>query len=190
MTQFAYNLPIFLTLVRLVTAPLIIPVLCVLYLPANSFKLNLLVALLFVSFCLTDFLDGYLARKYKQETVIGRLLDPLADKFLLFSSLIGLVYIHKIFYFWAIIFIGREFFIMGLREVALYFGFTISVSPLGKLKTIAQQAYITAVILNHAGNIALLENILLVGALFLTVYSAWDYALEFRKTWLKKSREI
>ncbi len=173
-----------LTLIRLIISPLLVPMLIVYILPMHSFACNIHLALLFIFLSLTDFFDGYLARRYKQETALGRLLDPIADKFLLFSSLIGLVYVHRLYFYWAIIFIGREFFIMSLREVALSYGFSITVSWWGKVKTMTQNLFITFVIINPYFACALdprstawnnLEHILLGIALFFTLLSAYAY---------------
>ncbi len=142
------NFPTFLTLFRLIASPLVMPVLFVYGLPANILGVNLFLAFLFVLLSMTDFFDGYLARKYNQETVVGRILDPIADKFLTYSALIGLLAAGKIYFYWVIILIGREFFIMGLRYVALEFAVTVSVSLLGKIKTALQMVCIAIIIAN------------------------------------------
>ena len=160
------------------------------FLPLNSIVLNTLLAMVFVLFSLTDFFDGYLARHYRQETAFGRLLDPLADKFLVYSTLITLVALQKLFFFWAIIIIGREFFIMGLREIALYYGFSVPVSFVGKVKTVAQVMCLTFIIINPAqqqGFKAPIWNgsevVLLAASLFLTVLSALLYTRSFIRQW-------
>jgi CDP-diacylglycerol--glycerol-3-phosphate 3-phosphatidyltransferase len=112
------NLPILLTLSRLILSPLLLPVLLVYLLPFNNIFINSFLGFLFFLFSITDFFDGYFARRYKQETQVGKLLDPIADKFLLYSTLIGLLAADKIFFYWVIIIIGREFFVMGLRQIA------------------------------------------------------------------------
>jgi len=183
------NIPLSLTFIRLIIAPLFVPLLCVCFLPFNTIYVNGLVALLFVFFGITDFFDGYLARRFGQETFLGKLLDPLADKFLMASTLIALLAIHKIYFLWVIIFIVREFFVMGLREVALSQGFSITVSWGGKIKTCVHMAYIFFVILNpyqaqsffHPWN--LIEDFLLVGALCATLISAFYYYSYFIKNY-------
>ena len=142
------NIPNMLTLFRLIVSPLVMPVLFVYGLPANILWVNLFLAFLFILLSMTDFFDGYLARKYNQETVVGRMLDPLADKFLTYSAFIGLLAAGKIYFYWVVILIGREFFIMGLRYVALEFSVTVSVSLLGKIKTALQMACIAIIIAN------------------------------------------
>jgi CDP-diacylglycerol--glycerol-3-phosphate 3-phosphatidyltransferase len=196
MQYVSYNIPLLLTLFRLLIAPVFIPVLIVLYLPLNNNFYQLITGILFFIVCITDFLDGYLARKYNQETVLGKLLDPLADKFLLGASVIALVSIHKIYFIWAIIFLLREFFVMGLREIALYYGFSVPVSPLGKLKTIFQHAYLTYIIIMPSAistnlfNVWFFEQLLLLAALILTIYSAYDYAQAFQKSWNTKINSL
>lgn len=175
------NIPTYLTLFRLVLSPFFLPFLFVYVLPYNNLFVTYFVASFFVFLSFTDFLDGYLARKYKQETALGRALDPIADKFLLFSALISLVALHKMYFYWAIIFIGREFFIMGLRIVALENNIKVHVSWLGKLKTIAQIAYITMVIVD-----ASYSSLALSVALFLSLVSAYFYYASFIEQFTQK----
>lgn len=144
----SFNLPIILTLIRLILSPLILPVLLVHLLPYNNIIINVFLALVFVGFSLTDFFDGYLARRNGQETALGSILDPIADKFLFYSTLIALLVAHKIFFFWVVILIGREFFMMGLRQVALEHRFSVPVSSFGKYKTALQMSCLTFIILN------------------------------------------
>jgi CDP-diacylglycerol--glycerol-3-phosphate 3-phosphatidyltransferase len=142
------NVPNVLTLIRLVLSPVLLPVLLVYLLPLNIFWINCFLAALFALFSLTDFLDGYLARRYAQVSSFGRFLDPIADKFLIFSTLVALLAINKIFFVWVLILIGREFFVLGLRQIALESNLVIHVSWLGKLKTLCQVLYITILIIN------------------------------------------
>jgi len=189
------NISNFLTLVRLVCAPIIIPSLIVYLSAQNYLCTNICIGLLFVVFGSTDFFDGYFARKYKQETLLGRLLDPIADKFFMFSTFVALVAVHKIFFYWGIIFIGREFFVMGLREVALTYNFAVPVMYVGKIKTFAQMAYVTCVIVNpyqgsfwSAPIVNGIEAVLLLIALFYTVYSAVTYYCLFMKQYYSSVR--
>lgn len=142
------NVPNLLTIIRLVGSPIFLPLLIVYLLPYNFFWLNCIVAVFFCFFALTDFFDGYLARKFNQETTLGKVLDPIADKFLLYASLVALLAAHKIFFYWVILFIGREFFMMGLRHIALENNFSVPVSMLGKVKTAFQMIMICVIILN------------------------------------------
>lgn len=179
------NFPTALTLVRLVISPLLLPILLVLFLPLNLFWVNCVLGLLFVVFSLTDFFDGYFARKLNQETRLGKVLDPIADKFLVYSTLVALLAVHKIFFYWVVILIGREIFLMGLRQIALEHNFSVSVSMLGKLKTAFQMSYLTCAIVNPYHGLGFtmsgvgawnsLESLLLIGTIFLSVYSARQY---------------
>lgn len=142
------SLPMFLTFIRLIGSPIVLPFLLVYLLPYNIFWLNCSLATVFVFFGLTDFFDGYLARKYHQVTATGAMLDHIADKFLIYSTLIALITAHKLYFLWAIIWIGREFFIMTLRQIALENKFSLTVSSYGKLKTCMQIACLTFIIVN------------------------------------------
>lgn len=142
------NFPIFLTLIRLIFSPLFLPLFLVYLLPYNSLLLNGILGVLFMLLSITDFFDGYYARKYNQETLLGKVLDPLADKFLTYSALIGLLAAGKIYFYWVVIFIGREFFVMGLRHVALEHRFSLPVTKLAKFKTAFQMITIAVIIVN------------------------------------------
>jgi CDP-diacylglycerol--glycerol-3-phosphate 3-phosphatidyltransferase len=180
------SLPTQLTLIRLVGSPCVLPFLFVYLLPINSFFLNTVITLLFLVFGVTDFFDGYLARKYDTQTSLGAILDPIADKFLLYSTLIALVAAHKLYFFWAILWIGREFFIMTLRQIALENKFSLVVSAWGKLKTVLQIACLAVVIANpyHAAGFCAtwwnrVELFLLIAATALSLLSAYSYFLSF-----------
>ncbi len=148
MEGISVNVPLALTLTRLIVSPLVLPFLLVYLLPYHLGFVNSLLASFFVLLSLTDFFDGYLARKYHQETALGKLLDPIADKFLFYSTLIALVAAGKLYFYWGIILIGREFFVMGLRLVALEKQIEIPASWLAKIKTAVQMIWLMVVILN------------------------------------------
>ena len=95
----------------------------------------------------TDILDGYLARRWQQVTTVGTLLDPIADKMLISAALISLVQIHRVPGWMAILIIGREFAVSGLRSIAAAEGYTIRASELGKTKTVLQVVAISLVML-------------------------------------------
>ncbi len=181
-----------LTYIRLIGSPIILPFFLVYLLPYNIFWINCSLAILFFLFGLTDFFDGYLARKYNQVTAMGAMLDHVADKFLLYSTLIALVAAHKLYFFWAIIWIGREFFIMTLRQIALENNFSITVSSYGKLKTVTQITCLTFVIINpcHAQCFSAFywngaELLLLSVSTALSVGSAYNYYSLFIKQFNK-----
>lgn len=150
----------------------------------ESVLLNGLVTSVFLLLALTDFFDGFFARRYKLTSTIGALLDPLADKFLLCAVLIALVATQKIYFLWVLIFLLREFIIMGVRSMALECGFSIPVSWAGKIKTVAQYSYLTSVLFNTRGHLQvtyfdILESIMLVFALIATILSGYWYCASF-----------
>lgn len=130
------NMPNKLTLARII----LIPVFVFFLLMRSSLPLvaSWISFLVFVIASLTDAADGYLARKNNQVTNFGKIADPLADKLLVSSALIGFVSLNLISPWPVIIIIGREFAVTGLRVIAASEGFIISASIWGKLKTITQ----------------------------------------------------
>lgn len=145
------NLPNSITLSRVATVPVLIWLLSA-HSPIHTPGLQEAAAsLLFVAAAITDGLDGYLARKRQQITTIGMLLDPLADKLLITAAYIALVaYNPRMVPPWiAVLIIGREFLVSGLRSIAAAEGFTITASEIGKLKTVLQIVSVTAAILAH-----------------------------------------
>lgn len=134
------NLPNKLTLIRV----LIVPVLVVVLLT----KLNDWLALaIFLAAAITDFADGYLARSREQITVLGKLMDPIADKLLIGGALISLVEIDRAPAYLAVIIVGREFAVNGLRAVAAAQNIVIPAGRLGKIKMVAQVVAIAFLIL-------------------------------------------
>ncbi len=140
-TQPLLNLPNRLTLIRV----LIVPVLVVVILT----KFNDWVALgFFLLAAVTDFADGYLARSRKEITVLGKLMDPIADKLLVGGTLISLVEIGRAPAWLVVIIVGREFAVNGLRSVAASQHIVIPAGPLGKAKMVAQVVAIGFLILD------------------------------------------
>ena len=176
--------PTYLTLIRLICAPIMVPFLIVRYVHQNDFVINLGIAALFLLFGITDYLDGFFARKYAQESKLGATLDHLADKFLTFSALIGLLAVHKISYIWVLLLVGRELFVMGLREIALEHAMSIRVSSSGKLKTVVHIILIAWMIANpmqaaQSGCWNFIETGLLIGSVILSWNSAYKYFMVF-----------
>jgi len=148
------NLPNYITLSRIATIPLLIWILTTPYYAHPHFASFygdrvVLASVLFILASITDGLDGYLARRRGQITTMGMLLDPLADKLMITAAYIMLVHlIPSIVNVWvAVIIIGREFLISGLRSIAASEGFTIEASDLGKFKMVVQIVSIVAAIL-------------------------------------------
>src|SRR5881296_3725287 len=141
------NLPNSLTLARIFLAPLVVVVLLTTQIKHWEFW----GVTVFLGAALTDLLDGYFARRRRQVTTLGRLLDPIADKLLISAALISLVQLGLAPAWMVVIIIGREFAVSGLRSIAAAEGFTIEASPLGKIKMAAQVAAITLLILGMPG---------------------------------------
>ena len=131
------TVPTLLTWARIVAIPLLVGVF---YLPMGDAMRNLIATALFVVFALTDWLDGYLARRLNQTSSFGAFLDPVADKFLVCAALLVLVHLDRVDVFVALIIIGREIAISALREWMAHLGASrsVAVHMLGKLKTTAQ----------------------------------------------------
>jgi CDP-diacylglycerol---glycerol-3-phosphate 3-phosphatidyltransferase len=136
----------------------------------------------------TDLLDGYLARRWKQVTTIGTLLDPIADKLLVSAALISLVQIRALPGWMAVLIIGREFAVTGLRGIAAAEGYTIKASDLGKTKMFCQVVAI-AVMLPSVRHPALrpIGLALMWGVVFFALVSAVSY---FNKFWHKVDESI
>ena len=149
------NLPNSITLSRIASVPLLLW-----FLSSHSpfhgahGEQELAASGLFILASITDGLDGYLARKRGQITTIGMLLDPLADKLMVTAAYINLVaYNPRVVPVWiAVLVIGREFLVSGLRSIAASEGFTIDASEIGKLKTVIQIVSVVAAILAHRWN--------------------------------------
>ncbi len=149
------NLPNSITMSRIASVPLLIWVLS----PAFPWhgthgihgEQEIAASILFIIASITDGLDGYFARRRGQVTTMGMLLDPLADKLMVSAAFIILVaYTPHIVPPWiAVVVIGREFLVSGLRSIASAEGFTIQASDIGKLKTVIQIVSVVAAILAH-----------------------------------------
>ena len=138
------TIPTIMTWTRIVAIPLIVGIF---YLPETVATLpskNLIATVLFVLFAITDWLDGYLARKLNQTSSFGAFLDPVADKFLVCASLLVLVHLNRADVFVGLIIIGREIAISALREWMAQIGAakSVAVHMIGKLKTVGQMVAI------------------------------------------------
>ncbi len=167
------NLPNKLTVLRV----LMIPFFLYFILLSNTFdNYNYIAMAIFIIASFTDFLDGFIARKYNLVTNFGKFMDPLADKLLVCSALISLCYLDLLNVLVVIIIISREFIITGFRTVASDAGIVIAASKYGKLKTISQMILIPYLMLNLSGGVFyIIEiNLVLITVIF-TLYSAYDY---------------
>ncbi|MFO1330160.1 MAG: CDP-diacylglycerol--glycerol-3-phosphate 3-phosphatidyltransferase [Rubrivivax sp.] len=135
------TVPTLLTWARIVAIPLIVGVY---YLPLEGATRNVVATVMFVFFALTDWLDGWLARKLNQTSAFGAFLDPVADKFLICAALVILLQLDRVNALVALIIIGREIAISALREWMAQIGASrsVAVHMLGKLKTTSQMVAI------------------------------------------------
>jgi cardiolipin synthase (CMP-forming) len=175
-----FNLPILLTWLRIVAIPLLI---ALYYLPAEWATLaerDITATLIFMAAALTDWADGYLARKLNQTSAFGAFLDPVADKLMVAAALIVLVQLGRTDAIIAMIIIGREITISALREWMAKIGAakSVAVSMLGKIKTAAQMLAIP-LLLYHVPlwgyDVRLIGNWLIWIAALLTLWSMGYY---------------
>jgi CDP-diacylglycerol--glycerol-3-phosphate 3-phosphatidyltransferase len=186
------NLPNTLTILRIFFVPFLVAVLV-----EQDFRMELygvvwpyefLALAIFLAAAATDLLDGYLARRWGQITTVGMLLDPIADKLLISAALISLVQIRRVPAWMAVLIIGREFAVSGLRSIAAAEGYTIHASDLGKTKMITQVIAISMVLVSIRweawSGFAMLW---MWGVLVFGIVSAVQY---FRKFWRKVDYSI
>ena len=169
------NLPTWLTVTRI----FLVPVVMVVILTKNEH----LGVVVFLAACLTDLLDGYLARKRKQETTLGKLLDPVADKLLMSAAFISLVEVGVAPAWMVVIVVGREFAVTGLRSIAISQGVAIGASPWGKYKTASQVVAVVLLLLGPGtlGRFASLGVLALWVVVLLAILSAADYFRRFSR---------
>ena len=143
------NLPNSLSLARIFLVPVLVTVLLTEFegRAVMGWPVELVAGAIFGLASLTDWLDGYLARRRQQVTTLGQILDPLADKLLISATLVSLVQIDLAPAWMVAIIIGREFAVTGLRNLAYARGVAIPASPLGKIKMVSQVVAILALIL-------------------------------------------
>lgn len=179
------NLPNKITIVRV----FMIPVFLVIYLIPDIPYGNYIAAAIFIAACLTDALDGHLARKYNLITNFGKFMDPLADKLLVGSALICFAALKLVPAWIIIIIISREFIISGFRLVASDNGVVIAASPIAKFKTSAQMVMSILLIVNLSHPVFdVLEQLFIYLSLILTVISLVDYLYKNRAVLSEGSR--
>lgn len=174
------NFPNKITLLRIT----VIPVLFFLLFDPGKVG-SLVIALLFILASLTDLLDGYVARKYKSVTVIGKFLDPIADKLIVNTAMILMIPIGRIPAWIVALLIMRDFVVDGMRSIASSKGIIIQASSLGKQKTLSQVFAVSALIIHYpflGVDAHVVGLVVLCIALVLSVYSAIDYFLKFYKS--------
>ncbi|QSV45082.1 CDP-diacylglycerol--glycerol-3-phosphate 3-phosphatidyltransferase [Geobacter benzoatilyticus] len=184
-----WNIPNILTLIRIA----LIPVLAVLLL-SPSREAGFWAAAVFAVASITDWLDGYLARRMGIVTVFGKFLDPIADKLMVMAALIMILPFERVPAWMVLVILGREIIITGLRGIASTEGIVISASDLGKFKTIFQMVAIIGLLLhydyhwffgiNHPYLVVNMHNagmFYLWIATIMTVWSGVDYLAKFMK---------
>lgn len=182
-----FNLPNILASVRILLAPLMFwIILNPDFFTENGWHISwnyYFASLLFVLASVTDFFDGYIAREWNQMTMLGAILDPLADKMLTLAAFLGLMMIGEASA-WAIyIIIVRELFITGLRTVAVSEGISVKASWAGKVKTVSQMIAIGFLLMHWP-----FGDLLLWIAVALTLYSGFEYLWGFKNALLKDDK--
>lgn len=174
------NLPNLLALFRVALAPLMLWFLVdrnnPLFSGWDPSWLDYFAGLIFVIASVTDFFDGYIARSWDQITKLGGILDPLADKMLMLAGLLGLMVIDRADVWAVFLILTREFFITGLRVVAVSEGKDVKASMAGKIKTVIQMIAIGFLIMNWQ-----FATLLLWIAVAVTLYSGYEYTREYFK---------
>ncbi len=177
------NLPNSLTLIRIFLIPLLVVVLLTNFEGAVIFGVGkeLVAAAIFGVAALTDWLDGFLARRRKQVTTFGQVMDPLADKLLITAALVSLVEMGLAPAWIVAVILGRELGVTVLRSVAYSKGVTLSASPLGKAKMMTQVIAILALILGreHLQQFFVLGQVALWVAVVTALVSAGEYYARF-----------
>lgn len=169
------NLPNKLTVLRILMIPFFVLFMLVDVIPEMD-KWIALVLFCIASF--TDFLDGYIARKYNLVTNFGKFMDPLADKLLVVSAMICLITWGKLEAWIVIVIVSREFIISGFRLVASDNGIVIAASYWGKFKTVAHMAMIIIMIADFGSAFAIVEDVVKWIAVALTIISLVDYVVK------------
>lgn len=168
------TLPNKLTLLRIIMVPFFVAAL--LYRDGTDSLARWLSLALFLIASFTDFLDGYIARKYHLITNFGKFMDPLADKLLVCSALICFVALQDLNPWITLAVIAREFIISGFRLVAAERGIVIAAGIWGKLKTVCQMVFIVLMLLqSNRGVLSILTVVFMWLMLALTVISLVDY---------------
>ncbi len=180
-----FTVPNTLTFLRILLVPILVVVLL------TKFEGKEFVGLgLFLLAALTDFLDGFIARRWGLVTRLGKLLDPAADKILTSAAFISLVELGRAPAWIVVTIVAREFAISTLRSVAASQGVVISASWSGKLKTVSQVLAIALLIFyEQLGSWQELGHFALLAALALSIYSGVEYGVKYAKTVLRGPEE-
>jgi CDP-diacylglycerol--glycerol-3-phosphate 3-phosphatidyltransferase len=170
---FELNLPNVLTVFRILLVPVLVAALL-----SGAARGDLLAAAVFAVASFTDALDGWIARRQKNESTFGKLMDPLADKLLVVAALVSLVSLNRLSAWVAMVIIAREFAVTGLRQLAMENGEIIPASIWGKLKTVTQIAMVMVLIAVQERTA--LVDVLIYLTVFVTVASGVVYFFNWR----------
>src|SRR5260221_9818804 len=176
-----WNVPTSLTLLRIFLVPFLVVVLLTKFYGREYVGLTI-----FLIAAVTDFFDGWIARRSNKITRLGALLDPIADKLLMSAAFISLVELGLAPAWMIVIIIGREFAVSGLRSIAAQQGVTIAASPLGKSKTISQVIAIALLILgDQLGRFIMMGKLALWAVMLFALVSGVDYFIKFSRAVLR-----
>ena len=173
------NVPNIITFIRILTLPFLVN-----FLMVGTQSANKIALIIFLVASITDFLDGYIARKFNLVSNLGKLLDPLADKLLVASVLVTMIATGEVSNIVVLIILTREFAVTGLRSIVAAEGVVIAASKYGKIKTVSQIVAITVLILARILTSSIWFTVgtsLLYIATIATVLSGIDYFYKARK---------
>ena len=184
------NVPNMLTVLRMFTVPVLVVIILTKF--ENRHWLGVGV---FLAAAMTDWVDGYLARRWRQITPLGKLLDPMADKLLIAGAFISLIEVGGVPSWMVTVIIAREFAVTGLRGIAAERGVVIAASALGKIKMVVQVSCVVVLLLSRPiapeGGVETLASpfakAFLWATVIVTVASGFEYFMAFRK--LLEARE-
>jgi CDP-diacylglycerol--glycerol-3-phosphate 3-phosphatidyltransferase len=186
------NVPNALTLARIFLVPLLVAALVQeswhFELSGTLITNEILALAIFLAAAGTDLLDGYLARRWGQVTTVGTLLDPIADKLLISAALISLVQVRAVPGWMAILIIGREFAVTGLRSIAASAGYMIQANDLGKTKMVAQVGAISVIMV--AIRNPPLREFAMAGLWIVVFFAIASAVVYFAKFWHKVDDRI
>ncbi len=174
------HLPNFLTMGRLILVP---PIVILLFFPGRF--PSAIAGLIFLVASITDYFDGFIARRFKLESSFGRFLDPIADKVLVCAALVMLISLDRVSAWIVMLIITREIGVSALRAISKTWDTSLKPSPVGKLKTVFQFSAIVPLIIHYEYNFFipidfhLIGTVLLYVALVLTWWSGLDYFVKF-----------
>lgn len=178
------NLPNKITIARVALIPVI-----VILLQFENSTCNLLALIAFLVGCFTDWLDGYLARKRRIVTNLGRFLDPVADKLLVLSTMVALCGLGRFPAWVCVVVLFRELAVDGLRLVAVEQGRVIAAGKLGKIKTTLQMLTLAAVLMHNFPFGAFpVDQVLMYAAVVMTLWSGVDYFIRNGSVLLQEGR--